>query len=88
MAYFPITKKLEKLGGKPILRMAKAKMGPVITDNGNFIIDADFGIIDNPSVLNEKILFIPGVVDTGFFIGMTSKAYIGQKDGSVLILQK
>ena len=88
MAYFPIAKKLGKLGGKPILRMAKAKMGPVITDNGNFIIDTDFGIIDNPSVLNEKILFIPGVVDTGFFIGMTSKAYIGQKDGNVIILQK
>jgi len=88
MAYFPIAKKLGKLGGKPILRMAKAKLGPVITDNGNFIIDTDFGIIDNPSVLNEKILFIPGVVDTGFFIGMTSKAYIGQKDGIVVILQK
>jgi ribose 5-phosphate isomerase A len=88
MGYFPIAKKLGKLGGKPVLRMAKAKQGPVITDNGNFIIDTDFGIIDNPSVLNEKILFIPGVVDTGFFIGMTSKAYIGQKDGSVLILQK
>jgi len=88
MGYFPIAKKLGKLGGKPVLRMAKAKQGPVITDNGNFIIDTDFGIIDNPSVLNEKILFIPGVVDTGFFIGMTSKAYIGQKDGNVLILQK
>ena len=88
MAYLPIMKKLEKLGGKPVLRMAQSKMGSLITDNGNFIIDVDLGVIENPSELNNKILSIPGVVDTGFFIGMTSKAYIGQKDGSVSILQK
>ena len=87
MAYVPIMKKLNKLKGKPILRMAQSKAGPLITDNGNFIIDVDFGIIKNPSKLNEKILFIPGVVDTGFFIGMTSKAYIGLKDGKILVLQ-
>jgi len=81
-------KKLEKMGGKPILRMAQSKSGPLITDNGNFIIDVDFGIIDNPVVLNNKILPITGVVDTGFFINMASKAYIGQKDGKVLVLQK
>ena len=86
MSYVPIMKKLDKLG-KPLLRMAKSKMGPLITDNGNFILDVDFGIIKNPKELNEKLLNIPGVVDTGLFIGLTSKAYIGQKDGSVLILQ-
>ncbi len=88
MAYVPLMKKLEKMGGKPILRMAQSKSGPLITDNSNFIIDVDFGIIDNPVVLNNKILPIPGVVDTGFFINMASKAYIGQKDGKVLVLQK
>ncbi|MFX1410516.1 MAG: ribose 5-phosphate isomerase A [Promethearchaeota archaeon] len=88
MSYVPIMKKMEKLGGKPILRMAQSKSGPLITDNGNFIIDVDFGIIDNPLVINNTILPIAGVVDTGFFINMASKAYIGQKDGSVLILQK
>ncbi len=88
IAYVPIMKKLEKLGGKPVLRMAQAKAGPLITDNGNFIIDVDFGIIENPSEINEKILKIPGVIDTGFFIGMTSKAYIGLEDGKVLILKK
>jgi len=88
MAYVPLMKKLKKMGGKPILRMAQSKSGPLITDNSNFIIDVDFGIIDNPVVLNNKILPIPGVVDTGFFINMASKAYIGQKDGKVLVLQK
>lgn len=86
ISYVPIMKKLKKMGGTPKLRMAHAKAGPLITDNGNLIIDVDFGIIESPSDINLKILQIPGVVDTGFFIGMTSKAYIGQEDGSVLIL--
>ena len=86
MAYVPLIKKLNSFGGISTLRMAKMKAGPLITDNGNFIIDVDFGVIKNPSDLNKKILQIPGVVDTGFFINMTSGAYIGQKDGTILKL--
>jgi len=87
MAYFPIMMKLKNLGGTPILRMAQSKSGPLITDNGNFIIDVDFGEIDKLIELDRKIKSIPGVVDTGFFIGMASKAYIGTRDGDVLILE-
>ena len=83
LAHVPIMKTLEKLGGTPVLRMAKAKAGPVVSDNGNFIIDADFGIIKNPLDLNLKILQIPGVVDSGLFLGMAQMAYIGQEDGTV-----
>jgi len=86
--YVPVMKMLERLGGKPVLRMAKAKAGPIVSDNGNFIVDVDFGLIENPSDMNDKLLKIPGVVDTGLFVGMASKAYIGQKDGNVIILQK
>lgn len=88
MSYIPLMKKLEKLGGSPKLRMARAKAGPLVTDNGNFIIDVDFGIISNPKDLNMKILQLPGVVDTGLFIEMTSKAYIGTEKGDVIILEK
>ncbi len=88
IAHMPLSKKMSKLGGKPILRLAKAKLGPLITDNGNFILDVDFGTIENPSVLNEKLRAFPGVVDTGLFIGLVSKVYIGQKDGSVIVLKK
>ena len=87
MAHFPIMKKLKNVGGNPVLRMAKSKNGPLITYNGNFILDVDFGVIENPERLNQKIIFIPGVVDTGLFIGMASKAYIGTEDGKVLIMQ-
>ena len=86
LAYVPIMKRLEKLGGKPVLRMAQAKAGPVVSDNGNLIIDVDFGKIENPSDLNMKLLKIPGVVDTGLFVNMASKAYIGQKDGTVTVI--
>jgi len=86
LAHVPIMKKLEKLGGTPMLRMAQAKMGPIVTDNGNFIIDVDFGKIENPSDLNSMLLRIPGVVDSGLFINMASKAYIGLKDGKVEVL--
>ena len=86
MAYFPVMKKLEILGGTPNLRMAQSKSGPLITDNGNFILDVDFGVIENPQELNDKILHIPGIVDTGLFISMTSSAYIGTKDGKVEVL--
>ncbi|MFX1498830.1 MAG: ribose 5-phosphate isomerase A [Promethearchaeota archaeon] len=88
MSHVPVMKKLKGLGGNPKLRMAKAKLGPLITDNGNFIVDVDFGRIENPLELNQKLLNTPGVVDTGLFINMASKAYIGQKDGEVLIIQK
>ncbi|MBY9005262.1 MAG: ribose 5-phosphate isomerase A [Candidatus Lokiarchaeota archaeon] len=88
IAYVPIIKRLNSLGGNSVLRMAKMKAGPLVTDNSNFIIDVDFGIIKNPSELNQKILQIPGVVDTGFFINMASNAYIGQKNGTILKKKK
>jgi ribose 5-phosphate isomerase A len=88
IAYVPIIKKLEKMGGKPVLRMAKSKSGPLVTDNGNFIIDADFGLIRKPKELNEKIFSIVGVVDTGLFIDMATMAYVGTKEGTVEILKK
>ena len=86
-ALVPILMKLEKFEGKPVLRMAKAKAGPVVSDNGNFIVDVDFGQIKNPSDLNLKILQIPGVVDSGLFLAMAKTAYIGQKDGTVKKIQ-
>ncbi|MFX1363702.1 MAG: ribose 5-phosphate isomerase A [Promethearchaeota archaeon] len=88
MSYFPIMKKIKMEGGNPVLRMAQSKSGPLITDNGNFIIDADFGEINNPNELNLKLLNIPGVVDTGLFLNITTKIYVGLEDGNVLTLTK
>jgi len=70
-------RKIVEAGGKPILRGGKGKLGPVITDNGNAILDSYFGEITNPAQLAVQIKMIPGVVETGFFIGLTDIAYIG-----------
>lgn len=84
-AYFPIKKKLEaELGGEFKLRMAVAKAGPVVTDNGNFILDwVNYDQSYNWSDINKRIKLIPGVVETGLFIKMAQKAYFGMADGSV-----
>lgn len=71
-----VKNKITSLGGTPIVREGKGKLGPIITDNGNVIIDTNFGVIQNPQELSVKIKMIPGVIETGFFIDLTDIAYI------------
>ncbi|RKP38212.1 ribose-5-phosphate isomerase-like protein [Dimargaris cristalligena] len=66
------------------LRMALRKAGPVITDNGNFVLDAHFGLIYAPGQLFDQLIRIPGVVEVGLFCGMAAKAYFGKADGTVV----
>jgi ribose 5-phosphate isomerase A len=74
----PIVKAtIAAMGGKPVVREGKGKLGPTITDNGNAVIDAYFGEIVNPAELAIKVKMIPGVVETGFFISLTDIVYIG-----------
>jgi len=83
MAYRSILIKLSKMNSKPVLRLAKSKAGPVVTDSGNFIIDADFGPISNPQKLDEDLHRIPGIIETGLFVGMANGVYYGMADGTV-----
>lgn len=63
-----VKEEIIKLGGKDIeLRLAKGKDGPVITENGNFILDAKFDRITED--LELKLKSIVGVIETGLFIG-------------------
>lgn len=74
----PIVKEtIIAMGGRPVVREGKGKLGPTITDNGNAIIDAYFGEIVNPAELAVRVKMIPGVVETGFFIGLTHVIYVG-----------
>lgn len=50
---------------------------------GNFVIDADFGDIEDVVSLNARLSVVPGVVETGLFPSMATHAYFGQADGSV-----
>jgi ribose 5-phosphate isomerase A len=72
-----VKRRIEAVGGNPVLREGKGKVGPVITDNGNVILDASFGVIGNAAELELKLKMIPGVVETGLFIGLANTAYIG-----------
>lgn len=86
IAFQPIKNKIKEiLGGEAVLRMAKMKAGPVITDNGNFILDWHFpeNVHDNWNAVNVKIKMIPGVVETGLFVDMARKVYFGMADGNV-----
>ncbi|MCJ7817382.1 MAG: ribose 5-phosphate isomerase A [Candidatus Thorarchaeota archaeon] len=83
-----VQKTIKKMGIDPILRQAQKKMGPVVTDNGNFIIDLKFPKpIDNPAQVAIDLKMIPGVVETGLFIGMADEVHVGTEDG-VYILKK
>jgi ribose 5-phosphate isomerase A len=58
---------LRGLGCRPFIREAVKKDGPVITDNGNFIVDCQFEEIADPAALEAAIAMIPGVVESGIF---------------------
>jgi ribose 5-phosphate isomerase A len=80
-ALFPVMLKIKDLEGEPKLRSAKGKIGPVVSDNGNFIVDVKFETIRDPEDLNSKLKIITGVVETGLFVGMADIVYVGKKKG-------
>jgi len=73
--------KIEEMGGKPVLRNGGGKVGPVVTDNGNFILDVDFGLIETPRELNARLKCVSGVIETGLFIEVADTVYIGMSKG-------
>jgi len=74
--------KIKEMGGKPILRESNKKVGPVITDNGNVIVDVDFGLLHEPAKLECKLNGISGVVETGLFVKMADLIYLGERSGA------
>ena len=87
-AHQAVIRRLSKLGGKPTLREGKGKVGPIVTDNGNFIVDSDFGTIDNPANLERELKSIPGIIETGLFVDMATSVYVGKRDGTVQTLER
>lgn len=57
---------IRKFGGKPNIRLLERGY-PFVTENGNIILDCDFGEISNPKELASKIIQIPGVIEVGIF---------------------
>jgi ribose 5-phosphate isomerase A len=72
---------MEGLGGKPVLREGEGKAGPVITDNGNFIVDFHSRPFEAPKEFDVKLKLIPGVIETGLFVGVADVVYLGRPSG-------
>ena len=74
---------LRSLGAEPDLRMGERKDGPVVTDQGLWVIDARFNGIDDPGALGAVIDGIPGVLGHGLFVGLAAEAIVGEAGGEV-----
>jgi len=76
---------LAKLGCNPELRRSGEELYK--TDNGNYIADCRFEVIESAPKLALTIQSIPGVVEHGLFIGIAEMAIVGKKDGSIEIIE-
>lgn len=77
-----VQSQLQQLHGTAQIRMVDGK--PFITDEGNYIMDTDFGLIADPVTLADAIKSISGVVDHGLFINLASKVIMGKNGGTVV----
>ncbi|MHB8905130.1 MAG: ribose-5-phosphate isomerase RpiA [Melioribacteraceae bacterium] len=77
---------LESLDAK-VVKRKNADGKDYITDENNFILDADFGEIKNPAELATLLNQRAGIVEHGLFIGMTSELICAMNDGSVRVKQ-
>ncbi len=82
-ARIPVTHALEKLGATCVLREGVRKAGPVITDNGNQILDCTWKEPVDPEKMEKKINRIPGVVEVGFFTRNKPVVFAVAEDGQV-----
>jgi ribose 5-phosphate isomerase A len=86
MAVAPVTRALSALGASVDLRMGVNKDGPVITDQGNMVLDAKFEAIANPAEMEAHINNIPGVLENGLFVGVATEVLVGEvKDGQATV---
>ncbi len=84
-ARLSITKKLEAKDIEVVLREGVRKMGPVVTDNGNFILDIKWPekIKIKPEEIEDELNGIVGVVENGLFTKLKPRVFIVKADGSI-----
>ncbi len=81
-----VLRAIKDLGVEPRLRRAERKMGPVVTDNGNFILDLQFRQpLEDPDNMAVNLKMIPGVIETGLFVGMADEVHVGTDDGAYIM---
>lgn len=78
-AWRQVKTELEVIGAEVELRMAVRKAGPVVTDQGNLVLDLKFpGGIGDPVSLELEINNIPGVLENGLFVNLADQVLVGQ----------
>lgn len=78
-AWRQVCAQLKDLGGSAELRMALRKAGPVVTDQGNLVLDVRFeGGISNPRDLEIRINNLPGVLENGLFVDLADQVLVGE----------
>ena len=83
-AWRQVKQELEKFGGLAELRMAQRKAGPVVTDQGNLVLDVKLdGGIGDPSALEQTINNIPGVLENGLFVNIADEVLVGEVTSGV-----
>ena len=80
-----VTKTIKKLGGDAEIRSLERGY-PFFTENGNIVLDCDFGSINNPKVLTQKIKQIPGVLESGIFLRKPDVIYKAKENGKFDII--
>ena len=83
-AWRQVQAQLRAMGGDAQLRMAVKKAGPVVTDQGNLVLDVKFaGGISDPFSLEKEINNLPGVLENGLFVNITDQVLVGEINGGV-----
>ena len=82
-----VQKRIKSLGAEASLRMAKKKAGPVVTDQGNLVLDVAFrNGIEDPEALEKQLNNLPGVLENGLFINLTDEVLVGEIiNGSTIV---
>lgn len=63
-----------------VVNLRQQEGAPFLTDNGNYVLDCDFGPIEDPAALEKRIKLLPGVIESGLFVGIADVLVIGLDD--------
>jgi ribose 5-phosphate isomerase A len=86
-AWKQVQEVISEMNGNSTLRMAVKKAGPVVTDQGNLILDVSFNDgIQNPKEVEMSINNIPGVLENGLFIDLTDKVLVGRIENNTPVV--
>ena len=80
-----VKRELRKLGAAVSERNGAGKTGTMVSDDGNYLLEAVFDHVENAPELSARLKGIPGIVETSLFCGLAAKAIIAKKDGIEII---